>query len=125
MILIFTHQQSQTNCYVRIPFRKITINLNRKKPNTAKVWSTDENIWGFAKISFTKGAIESAIKNFLNNPQIIKNKPRFNLLTVKIVLLTSWGKKSLALIIGPATILSKSDTNNIKSRKFVGLIFPL
>ena len=54
-----------------------------------------------------------------------KKLPRFNLLAVKIVLLTNWGKKSLALIIGPATNWGKNETNNVKSRKFVGLIFPL
>ena len=67
--------------------------------------------------------MESAITIFLNNPEIIRKAPRFNLLIVKIVFLTNWGKKSFALIIGPATNCGKNDTNKAKSRKFVGRVF--
>ena len=77
------------------------------KPRTPRTWSVVEKISGFWNISFTKGAIESAITIFLNKPEIIKKIAKFNLLTVKNVLFANWGKKSLALIIGPATSCGK------------------
>ena len=50
--------------------------------------------------------MESAITIFLNNPEIIRKAPRFNLLIIEIVFLPT-GVEIFALIIGPATNCGK------------------